>query len=268
MERISGRQNATVKRFRALARSRASTGTDDVLLEGAHLVGEALDSGLQIDLLAFSETAAREPLAQLLHRAERSGSPIVIVADAVFDAVSPVRRPAGVVAIARLAPSGIDEVLTKAPQLVLALDGVQDPGNVGAIIRAAEACGATGVIVSGGCADPFGWKALRGSMGSTLRLPVAAGLSLGEAIEAARRAGLRVIATAPRGGTRLAHCDLRGPAVIVLGGEGPGIPDAVLAAADERVTIPMQPPVESLNVAVAAALVLYEASRQRTDVTV
>ncbi len=268
MERISSRQNPTVKRFRALARSRADADNDDVLLEGAHLVEEALRSRLSVDTVAFSETAAAGPLAELLHRVERSGGRVAIISDAVFDAVSPVRQPAGVVAIARLAASNLAAVLAHPPQLVLIVDAVQDPGNLGAIIRTAEACRASGVIVTSGSADPFGWKALRGSMGSTLRVPVATGLSLTEAIGSSRQAALRVIATAPRGGTPLPDCDLRQPAAIILGGEGPGIPDTLLAAADERVTIPMQPPVESLNVAVAAALVLYEASRQRADVAV
>ena len=149
--------------------------------------------------------------------------------------------------------------------MVLMLSQVQDPGNVGAIIRAAEACGATGVVAGEGTADPFGWKALRGAMGSTFRLPVASGQTLADAVASARAAGLRVFATAAREGTPLAACDLRGPSAILFGGEGAGLPQDLLDASDERLTIPMRPPVESLNVAIAAALVLYEAARQRTS---
>ena len=149
--------------------------------------------------------------------------------------------------------------------MVLMLSQVQDPGNVGAIIRAAEACGATGVVAGEGTADPFGWKALRGAMGSTFRVPVATGHTLAEAVAAARAAGLRVFATGARDGTPLAACDLRGPSAILFGGEGAGLPQDLQDASDERLTIPMRPPVESLNVAIAAALVLYEAARQRTS---
>ena len=265
MEQISSRQNATVKRFRALAQSRSGT---DVLLEGAHLVEEGLTSGLTFDTVVFSESAASGRLAFLLSRARQSGARVAIVTDAVFPAVSPVPHPTGAVAIAHLAGSTLDAVLGKQPQLVMMVDGVQDPGNVGAIIRAAEACGATGVIVAGGSADPFGWKALRGSMGSTLRLPVAYTDSLIQAVDAAHAAGIRVFAAIPREGTRLADCDLRGPSAVILGGEGPGLSDPLLKRTDQRLTIPMQHPVESLNVAVAAAIVLYEAARQRTDVAV
>src|SRR5262249_41893855 len=133
----------------------------------------------------------------------------------------------------------------------------------GAIVRVAEAAGASGVVPAGASADPFGWKALRGSMGSALRLPVTPRMALDEALAQARAAGCRVIATTPRGGEPYFAVDLRGPIAIVIGGEGPGLPSAVIEAADLPVTIPMQAPVESLNAAVTAALILYEARRQR-----
>jgi TrmH family RNA methyltransferase len=140
---------------------------------------------------------------------------------------------------------------------------VQDPGNVGAIARTAEAAGATGLVLCGASADPFGWKALRGSMGSLLRLPVAGGVAWPDAVGAARAAGIALVATLPRGGQALDEADLGGPVAFLLGGEGPGLPPGVTAAADLTVSIPMQPPVESLNVSVAAALLVYEAARQR-----
>src|SRR5262249_55836571 len=115
------------------------------------------------------------------------------------------------------------------------------------------------------CADPFGWKALRGAMGSTFRMPVAAKQPLPDVMRRARACGLRLYATVPRGGTPLPECDLQAPCGILLGGEGPGLPAALMEAGDGRVTIPMRPPFESLNVAIAAALILYEASTQRTS---
>jgi TrmH family RNA methyltransferase len=137
---------------------------------------------------------------------------------------------------------------------------------VGAIVRAAEGCGATGIIAGDGSADPFGWKALRGAMGSSFRLPVAAKSSLTDAVCRARGDGLRVFAATARDGSPLPECDLRGPAAILLGAEGAGLPQELIASADQCVTIPMQPPVESLNVAMAAALIVYEASRQRRTI--
>jgi TrmH family RNA methyltransferase len=140
---------------------------------------------------------------------------------------------------------------------------VQDPGNLGAIVRVAEAAGATGFTAAGGSANPFGWKALRGSMGSALRLPIASQATADEAVADARRHGCRVIATVPRDGRSLFDVDLTGPIAVLIGGEGQGLTPSVLDAAAERVTIPMQTPVESLNAAVTAALIVYEARRQR-----
>jgi TrmH family RNA methyltransferase len=262
MERISSRQNATVKRFRELGRSRAAD--DWMLLDGQHLVEEALSAGIRLDVVAFGERVVPGRLATLAAQSARAGARTLSVSDEVLAAMSPVERSSGVVAIAQRPAASIDDVLARAPQLVLMLSGIQDPGNVGAIIRAAEACGATGVVTGEATADPLGWKALRGSMGSTLRLPVAARQPLEQVASSARHAGLRVIATVPRGGTPLPQADLRHPCAVLLGGEGGGLSDALLSDADERITIPMKPPVESLNVSIAAALILYEASRQRS----
>src|SRR5439155_346809 len=132
------------------------------------------------------------------------------------------------------------------------------------IVRAAEAAGATGVVSAGASANPFGWKALRGSMGSALRLPTFAAADAATALADARRRGCRIVATAPRGGTSIFALDLKGPVAVLIGGEGPGLPAALTDAADERVTIPMQAPVESLNAAVTEALIVYEAKRQRS----
>ena len=257
MERISSRQNPLVKQFRDVARGDVAGA---MLLDGEHVIDEALESGVTIDVAAFGERLGSGPLAD---RVQRAGVKIVLVTDAVLDAISPVKTPSGVVGIARRPDERLEDFFARKPQLIAMLHDVQDPGNVGAVVRAAEGCGATGVICGDGTADPFGWKALRGAMGSAFRLPVGARQQLNEAIVMARAKGLRVFATTTRGGTPLPHCDLRRPSAIIFGGEGAGLPDDLLQAADARLTIPMQPPVESLNVAIAAALVFYEAARQR-----
>ena len=256
-----------VKRFREAARERR-TG-DVVLLDGAHLVAEALDSQVRLDTIAVTADAASGPLADLAARCAAAGARVLTVADSLLTAMSPVRHPSGIVALAHLSGTPLDAALAEhPPQLVVFLDAVQDPGNVGAIIRTAEACGATAVAAGPGTADPFGWKALRGSMGSALRVPVASVDDLGLALRAARGAGLRIVAAVPRGGTPLGASDLSRPLGIVVGGEGAGVSHATLANVDEMLTIQIRPHVESLNVSVAAAIVLYETSRQRADVAV
>jgi TrmH family RNA methyltransferase len=271
MERISSRQNAIVKRFRDVARGDQR---HLMLLDGEHLLREAIASGIQISAVAFADGSEVD---QLMRGVQREGAEVFTVTGQVLAAISPVREPSGVVAIAAKPRTSLDNVLAvPAPAktekgagneirqpLVVMLSDVQDPGNIGAVIRAAEGCSATGVICSEATADPFGWKALRGAMGSTFRLPVVAKQPLAAAIASARASGLHVFATTARGGTPLPDCNLRQPSAILFGSEGRGLAEDLVAAADERMTIPMQHPVESLNVAVAAALVVYEAARQR-----
>jgi TrmH family RNA methyltransferase len=155
-------------------------------------------------------------------------------------------------------------LLAPPPALVLAGLGLQDPGNVGAIVRAADAGGATGVLLDACSADPWGPKALRASMGSAFRLPVRRDARALDEIMRWRGEGVLVGATDPRRGTALHDANLTGPIVLVLGGEGGGLPAPVLDRADVRIRIPMRPGVDSLNVAVAAALLVYEAARQRS----
>jgi TrmH family RNA methyltransferase len=203
---------------------------------------------------------------QAADEAARRGARVVAVSDTVLTAVSPVGQPSGIVTIARVPQHGLDDVLRAAPgraAMVLVLSGVQDAGNVGAILRAAEGGGATGVVCVEGTADPFGWKALRGAMGSTFRLPVAVRQPLAAVLSAARTAGLATVATVPRDGTPPNRCDLRQPVAVLLGAEGAGLDQDVAAGADVRLTIPMHGPVESLNVAISAALICFEAARQR-----
>jgi TrmH family RNA methyltransferase len=258
---ITSRSNPLVARYRAAARGDAG---DLVLLDGAHLVGDALGAGVAIQHLAATPAAQTRPeVSPLVAAAARAGAEVSSVSENVMDALSPVRSASGVVALAARPVHTMERVFAgDSPLVVVAVD-VQDPGNLGAIARVAEAGGATGLIAAGASADPFGWKALRGSMGSSLRLPLATAAA-DAAVAEARRLRCRIVAAVPRDGRQLYDIDLTGPVAILIGGEGPGLTPVVADGADERVTIPMQPPVESLNTAVAAAVIVYEARRQRT----
>jgi TrmH family RNA methyltransferase len=260
---ISSRHNPFVQQCRDLARRRAA-GSGDVLLDGLHLLSDALAARIPVTAAAAPEAFWESPVGAPLAGALASAGALLYTASpAVLEAASPVKSPTGIVAIARWDPADVGRVLESQPALVVGAVRVQDPGNAGAIVRAAEAAGATGVIVTAGSADPYGWKALRGSMGSAFRLPVAAGAQAGAICREAQARGVRVVSTSPAGGRSLHEVDLTGPVLILVGGEGAGLPDDVQASADDLLRIPMRPPVESLNVAVAAGVILYEAFRQR-----
>jgi len=255
---ITSRQHPIVKEFRDLARGRGPS----ILLDGWHLLAEASRAGLAIETIAHAGPTPPDGRL-LLERAESSGARVVEVSDAVLNALSPVSTPSGVVSAAARPQTDITSVTHPAPALVLAGTGIQDPGNAGALIRSAAAAGATGVVVDETCADPWGWKALRASMGSAFLVPVVRTSALPQAVEAWKAAGLSIVAAIPRSGTPMYDIDFTRPAAILLGGEGAGLSEALIEASDQRVTIPMNNAVESLNVAVAAALLLYEAHRQR-----
>jgi RNA methyltransferase, TrmH family len=263
MRRITSRQNPVVARSRAAARGELD---GVLLLDGAHLVSEALAAGVHLrEAIVDGGSTARAEIAALIEQLSRAGVDVAAAPAAVMHAISPVRSPSAVVALGdRPAPRERDLFAGgPGPPLVVVAVDVQDPGNLGAIVRVAEAARASGVVAAGASADPFGWKALRGSMGSALRLPIGVG-DASQAIAEARRRGCRIVAAAPRGGRSVFDVDLTGPTAMAIGGEGRGLPDPILADADERVTIPMQAPVESLNAAVTAAVILYEAYRQRS----
>jgi TrmH family RNA methyltransferase len=256
---ITSRQNPIVSRFRDAARGES----DNLLLDGVHLVAEALDGGLHIHEAAVMNVRhVRPEVAELAERLGREDVPVATVSASVMEALSPVQSPSPVVALAERPIGAGERIYRDTPLVIVAID-IQDPGNVGAIVRVAEAGGASGVVCAGACANPFGWKALRGSMGSALRLPILVHRDIREATDEARRHGCRIVAASPRSGRPVFASDLRGPIAILIGGEGPGLSESQIDTADDRVMIPMQPPVESLNTAVSAALIVYEARRQR-----
>lgn len=259
--RITSRQHAIVKAFRLVARGDKSR----ALLDGWHLLHEAVQAGIAIETIALSGEPAMDRDAALVDRLRRrSDVSVVVVSATVMDAISPVRTPAGVVALARRPVVAVSQLLTPSPALVIVAIDIQDPGNAGAIVRSAEAGGATGVVFAGDTADAWGWKALRAAMGSTFRLPVFQQRDVHEAAELLRSRGVRSLATVPDGATPMHEADLRQPTALLIGAEGSGLAADVLSGADGELTIPMQRPVESLNVAVAAGVLVYEARRQRT----
>jgi TrmH family RNA methyltransferase len=258
---VTSRRNSIVEKYRSIARG----DTSGLLLDGIHLLQDALAAGLHVSsAVTTAQALERSEVRALVAELERQRIDVLSVSPAVMSALSPLRSPGAIVAIAderRLLP---DAPYSSNRPLVLIACDVQDPGNLGAMVRVAEAGGASGLVAAGTSANPFGWKALRGAMGSTFRLPVVRHAQIEDAIAQARTRGCRVVATAPRIGKAFHDADLTRPLAILVGSEGVGIPEAILSGSDERLTVPMIPPVESLNAAVTAALIIYEARRQRS----
>lgn len=260
---ITSRDNRWLKTFRAaLKSSRPEDGR--MALEGVHLVGEALRSGLKIEAILSSESAQRH-LAAL--EPELDGGTVVLrTTDKLFASVAATETPQGIAALARAPEFRLEDLLHGADSLVVVLVATQDPGNVGGILRSAAAFRATGVIATRGAAHPYAPKALRASSGASLHLPLLADLAAPIAMAQLRVSGLRILAASSSRNSaakRPDELDLRQPFALLIGNEGAGLPPEVERSADALMRIQLAEPVESLNAAVAASLVLYEAARQR-----
>ena len=237
-----------------------------VALEGEHLVLEAMRSGLVPQALFFragEEQAAWQRLAQHAAPGMLDPTELLVLPAPLFHAAVATETPQPVAALLPVSVHDVEHALQTAAPLVLVLAALQDPGNVGTLLRSAEAFGAAAAILLPGTATPWSGKALRASAGSALRLPWVAARSAESAAALLRERGIRSCAAVPSGGARANEARLQHAAALWIGNEGAGLGAAELALCDERVTLPMPGPVESLNAAVAGSLLLYEAARQR-----
>jgi TrmH family RNA methyltransferase len=225
------------------------------------LVLEACRSGLTLEtVIASPEFLSGTGGRQLERELPR---PPLKVAPELLDRLCDADSPRGVLAVARLARGDVSSLPVEKNGITVLAAGLQDPGNVGALARVAEAVGAAGLALTPLSVHPNHSRALRASAGSLLRLPVAVGVSHQELMEHLAPAQPRSVALLPRGGTNLYETDLTGSLVVIVGAEGPGLPAETIEAVDLRVSIPLAPPVESLNTTSAAAIALFEIQRRR-----
>ena len=261
LRRIEGRHNALVKELRQAFARAERTEDGSCAIEGLRIVEEATRSGLRFRAIFFKESA--QNLAERLLPQIGANVDTLLLPDKLFDATVPSETPQGVAALVRMKEFSLGDILERlqvGPVVVLA--GLQDPGNLGTILRSAEAFGAGGVLLGEGTVSPFNPKVVRASAGSVFRLPVARA-KLSGALGLMKERSLRRVATASHKGTPLAQANLSGPLAIFVGSEGTGLSRELIKEMDEIVAIPQAPQVESLNVGVATSIVLYELMRQR-----
>lgn len=254
---IQSSQNKIVKDIRRLLKSKG----DHAALEGPHLVEEALKSGLALERLLMTAEFAERPEGNALARASRC--PVTLVAASVLAGLADADSPQGVLALAHLERLGVSALPRRVNGVYVFAEGLQDPGNLGALARSAEAAGVAGLVLTTGSAHPNHPRALRASAGSLLRLPLACQVRPEELASHLTNLRPRWVALDPAARETLYEADLGGPLVLLLGGEGPGLSAQLLSRADLRVRIPLAAPVESLNATVAAAVVLFEIHRRR-----
>lgn len=263
LQRISGRHNPRLKELRHAFRRGELTSAGECAIEGVKLVEEAIRASQRLTGLFFSESA--RPLAEKFMPQIAAKVDMVVLPDALFNATVPSDSPQGVAALVKIRPSTTKELLDRAatgPIVVAA--GLQDPGNVGTILRSAEAFGAAGAFFTAGTVSPYNPKVLRGSAGSIFRLLVVQ-IASAELIPLLRERGVRLLATSSHKGITLPEVKWTLPLAIFIGNEGAGLSRELLHQMDETIVIPQSAQVESLNAGVAASIVLYEAARQRKN---
>jgi RNA methyltransferase, TrmH family len=271
---VQSRQNARVRELRAAFARSPRDPSEVIAIEGEHLLAEALRSGLRLRTVFLRTDPDRHDasLRMLERLALPSPVPIVSLNPAVFSSAVDTESPQGIAALVEPPRFSLAEALGEsdtpaAAPLIVITAALQDPGNFGAIVRSAEAFGATSVIALPGTVDVWNAKALRASAGSAFRVPVVQEKS-SPAFAALAERRIPILAAVPAGGRHDAipcsQCDLTRPAALLIGNEGSGLSPDLLDRCDARISIPMPGPVESLNAAVAASILLYEAARQRS----
>jgi TrmH family RNA methyltransferase len=267
LRRVEGRHNAAVKELRQAFARAELTDQGFCAIEGIRIVEEAIRSGLRFQAVFFRESA--QNLAERLLPQIGAHVETLLLPDNLFNASVSSDAPQGVAALVQVKQSSVEDVLERlqvGPLMVVI--GLQDPGNLGTILRSSEALGSAGVVLAQGTVSPFNSKVVRASAGSAFRLPIVIAKAAGETdkiFKTMRAEGIRLIATSSHKGTPIDQTNLTGPAAILVGSEGAGLPRDLLAQVDELVKIPHAPQVESLNAGVAASIVLYEAARQRGE---
>ncbi len=262
-QQINSHDNSLLRRLRLVRDGKAS---DSIYVEGLRLCEEALRSSLEIEAVVYSEEIARKPRAAELIDELRAVCPrLAAVSEKLLASVSYAKTPQGIVLLGakpNLNGEGFKRQQPESP-LVVVMHGINNPVNVGAIIRTAEAAGVSGVITTPRTSDPFSPKSLRGAMGSAFRLPIWSGIAFPGVIDWCRSRSIRTIAADVEGSITYTDLDWSKPSALVVGPESSGFTEEELKTADTIVKIPMEGEVESLNVGVATAVLLYEALRQR-----
>ena len=253
---ITSSSNERVKHARRVREGRER---ELIFVEGDRLVAECLSSGLNLHACFTSHSPSTTQLSLL----ERVACPVLQLSDSVLESLSDTTSTQGIIVIAERPFPSVESLFEGSSPLVLGLDRVQDPGNLGTLVRTAEAAGVNGLFSFAGSADAFAPKTLRSSMGSAFRLPIMPDVSGLGVIETCRSRGLKTVVATGEAVLNHYDYDWRQPTLLILGNEGRGASAEIMNACDVRVRIPLHEPVESLNVASAGAAILFEALRQR-----
>lgn len=259
---ITSAANPLLKRVRSLHQRSGREKSGLFIIEGAKLVNEAQARNLPIRDILVSQSFLKEGLGACQ---AANISQVAVVEDKLFRELATTEHPEGIIAVAEIPRHSISDVVRGQAPLVVVAVAIQDPGNLGTIIRTALAAGASGVVLTKGTVDPYNPKVVRAAAGSLYAMPIVGDLPVDDAIQALKESGVSLYALDPHAEKTYWQTEMSGPVALALGSEGQGLPEAVLSQADCPVRVPMDSACESLNVAVCAGIVLYWAVKQRHE---
>jgi TrmH family RNA methyltransferase len=260
---IDNPRSPRVRAVAKLAKRDARLETGLFLLEGPQAVAEALTFRPELVIELFATPTALERYSDISTAADNAGIDIEFVSEQVLESMADTVTPQGLIAVCRQFPTSLKDILSGEPKLIAILEEVRDPGNAGTIIRAADAAGADAVIFTGRSVDLYNPKVVRSTTGSLFHLPVAVGIELETVIERVRAAGLRILAADIKGDDLLdarRNGTLAGPTAWLFGNEARGLTEEHFALADGAITVPIYGHAESMNLATAASVCLYESA--------
>jgi TrmH family RNA methyltransferase len=258
-EIITSNQNKNIKHIKSLHSKKYRDNLGQYIIEGFKMIEEALEYQKAFYLLLLSEVASKGIEGDaLMHKCEEANIPVYLVSEKIFAEVSEMDTPQGILAVLYKQELQVDKVLDKPGFNIIILDEVRDPGNVGTIIRTADACGMNAVVLSKGCVDLYNSKTIRSTMGSMFHIPVFTEVDIIELIVMLKSIDTTVLGADPHSSISCIDIETDGSTVIIIGNEANGLSDEVKAITTQNITIPMLGKAESLNAGIAAAILMYE----------
>lgn len=263
MIEITSVKNPLIKEIKSLHRKKNRTKRQSFIVEGIKIIEEAIDNHCSIKNIIYTDQLLNTKDGESFFQRIKTLDNLVYVPDNVFKEISDTENPQGILGVVGFQYDNINEVLKKKTPSLLLLDEVQDPGNLGTIIRTADAFNIDGIIFTEGCVDPYNPKVVRATMGSIFRVPLYYILNKSQELEELRHKGIKIYSTSLEGSIPVYEADFKEGFILTIGNESSGVSDEVFSLSDKLIKIPMPGKAESLNAGVAASIIMYEVMKQR-----
>ncbi len=262
---ITSSSNSTIKEIKSLYKRKERWKKQLFLVEGIKIVEECMDNGYPITNIVYSDELFNVRGGEAFFNKIKSYDRLINVPDKLYKDICDTENPQGVLAVAKFEINSAESIKDKNNPFLLLLDEVQDPGNMGTIIRTADAFGIDGIIITEGCVDVYNPKVVRSTMGSIFRVPIYHELDGRKIIEEFKKQNINIYSSSLKGSQYIQDTNFKEGSILIIGNESRGVSHTLYSLSDKLISIPMIGEAESLNVAVASSIIMYEVMRQRSQ---